>query len=90
MDSTAFAVDFNDVDVCLRLAARGWQTVYCADATLVHHESKSRGTRRSGADLVRFERELANLRERWHTDRIVDRYHSPLFRRQSERCLLAF
>ena len=90
MDATAFAVDFNDVDLCLRLAARGWQTVYCAGASLVHHESKSRGTRRTGADLVRFERELANLRERWHTDRIVDHYHSPLFRRQSERCLLAF
>ncbi|GAC1574034.1 MAG: hypothetical protein NVS3B5_04060 [Sphingomicrobium sp.] len=90
MDPAAFAVDFNDVDLCLRLAARSWKTVYCAGAVLVHHESKSRGYRRQGADLERFERELANLRERWRTDRIVDPYHSPLFRRQSERCLLAF
>ena len=90
MDAAAFAVDFNDVDLCLRLAERSWQTVYCANASLVHHESKSRGRRRTGPDQARFERELANLRERWHTDRIVDRYHSPLFRRQSERCLLAF
>ena len=90
MDSAAFAVDFNDVDLCLRLAERSWKTVYCASAVLVHHESKSRGRRRTGPDQARFERELANLRARWHTDRIVDPYHSPLFRRQVERCLLAF
>ena len=90
MDSAAFAVDFNDVDLCLRLAEHSWKTVYCASAVLVHHESKSRGRRRTGPDRARFERELANLRARWHTDRIVDPYHSPLFRRQVERCLLAF
>lgn len=89
MDAT-FPVDFNDVDLCLRLAAHGWRTVYLAEATLVHHESKSRGTIRTGADLARFERELAALRARWHTLTVHDPYHSPLFRRESERCLLAF
>lgn len=86
----AFTIDFNDVDLCLRLAERGWRTVYLAEATLVHHESKSRGTRHIGADLARFEHELAALRTRWHTLSVRDPYHSPLFRRESERCLLAF
>ena len=90
MDEQTFAVDFNDVDLCLKLAARDWRTVYCAQATLVHHESRSRGQRHRGADLVRFERELAALRARWSTSTAVDPHHSPLFRRQSERCLLAF
>lgn len=90
MDEQIFAVDFNDVDLCLKLAARGWRTVYCAQATLVHHESLSRGESHQGADLVRFKQELAALRARWDTGNIVDPYHSPLFRRQSERCLLAF
>lgn len=90
LDEKNFAVDFNDVDFCLRLGARGLRTVYCADATLIHHESLSRGTIRKDAELVRFERELAMLRERWGTTTIVDPYHSPLFRRQCERCLLAF
>jgi len=90
MDEETFAVDFNDVDLCLRLAARSWRTVYCAQATLVHHESRSRGIRHHGADLARFERELSALRARWETGTIVDPHHSPLFRRQSERCLLAF
>lgn len=90
MDEETFAVDFNDVDLCLKLAARSWRTVYCAQATLIHHESRSRGKTHHGADLVRFQQELSALRARWRTDTIVDPHHSPLFRRQSERCLLAF
>lgn len=90
MDERAFSIDFNDVDLCLKLAARDWRTVYCAQATLIHHESRSRGTMRQGADLQRFDRELSALRSRWNTVSAVDPHHSPLFRRQSERCLLAF
>lgn len=90
MDEQTFAVDFNDVDLCLKLAARSWRTVYCAQATLVHHESHSRGKTHHGAGLARFEQELSALRARWSTSTIVDPHHSPLFRRQSERCLLAF
>jgi GT2 family glycosyltransferase len=90
MDVQRFAIDFNDVDLCLRLAARGWHTVYCATAELIHHESRSRGSTHHGAELVRFERELENLRSHWGTHEARDPYHSPLFRRQSERCLLAF
>jgi GT2 family glycosyltransferase len=90
MDEQNFTIDFNDVDLCLRLAARGWRTVYCAQATLVHHESRSRGRTHHGANLTRFERELAMLRTRWGTEAAIDPHHSPLFRRQSERCLLAF
>jgi hypothetical protein len=66
----------------------GDSAVYCAQATLVHHESRSPGQGRRGADLARFERELSVLRARWST--VVAPDHSPLFRRQSERCLLAF
>lgn len=90
LDAENFAIDFNDVDFCIRLGERGLRSVYCADATLIHHESLSRGTIRKDADLVRFERELAMLRERWGTTTIIDPHHSPLFRRQCERCLLAF
>ncbi|MEO8721902.1 MAG: glycosyltransferase family 2 protein [Sphingobium sp.] len=90
MDEQSFGIDFNDVDLCLRLAARNWRTVYCASATLLHHESRSRGTIRRGADLSRFERELLTLRTRWGTETAIDPHHSPLFRRESERCLLAF
>ena len=36
------AVTFNDVDLCLRLRARGYAIVYTPYARLYHHESRSR------------------------------------------------
>lgn len=45
LDEEQFAVAFNDVDLCLRLGARGLRTVYEPRAVLFHHESKSRGSR---------------------------------------------
>jgi GT2 family glycosyltransferase len=90
MDAEAFAVDFNDIDLCLRLRERGWRSIYCAGAVLIHHESRSRGVHRKGDDLVRFNAELAALRARWKTDEVRDPHYSTLFRRASERCLLAF
>lgn len=88
MDADAFAVDFNDVDLCLRLDRAGWDNRIVVEASLVHHESRSRGHRRTGAALARFEAELAELRRRWHTVTARDPWHSPLFSPESERCLL--
>jgi GT2 family glycosyltransferase len=52
-----------DVDLCLRAAARGGEVHYCHEAVVVHLESASRG--RSD----RFERSVALYRERWR-DRV--------------------
>lgn len=40
----AIAVGFGDVDLCLRIAEKGYRIVVCPFAELVHHESKTRGT----------------------------------------------
>jgi GT2 family glycosyltransferase len=37
------AVGFGDVDLCLRVGERGYRIVQCSAATLVHHESITRG-----------------------------------------------
>ena len=37
------AVGFGDVDLCLRALERGWRVLYCPQATLLHHESFTRG-----------------------------------------------
>lgn len=37
------AVGFGDVDLCLRALALGWRVLYCPQATLLHHESFTRG-----------------------------------------------
>lgn len=45
MDERRYAVAFNDLDLCLRLEASGLRTVYTPHAVVMHHESKSRGSR---------------------------------------------
>jgi GT2 family glycosyltransferase/glycosyltransferase involved in cell wall biosynthesis len=40
----SIAVGFGDVDLCLRIAQKGYRVVFCPYAQLVHHESATRGT----------------------------------------------
>ena len=61
-DEEQFPVAFNDVDLCLKLNARGWQAFYEPRATLIHHESKSRGNDSAKPNRVRFAGELAALK----------------------------
>ena len=76
-DEQNFPVAFNDVDLCLKLNARGWQSFYEPRAVLIHHESKSRGKDSTKANKVRFANELAALKRRWGTDCLRDPYHHP-------------
>ncbi len=77
-DEDAFPVAFNDVDLCLRLNAKGWQSFYEPRATLIHHESKSRGLDRDAAGRERLTREIKALQARWKTDSVRDPFHHPL------------
>ncbi|MCB0058063.1 MAG: glycosyltransferase family 2 protein, partial [Caldilineaceae bacterium] len=42
-DAVNLPVDLNDIDLCLRLAERGWQTICDCRTTLLHRQSASRG-----------------------------------------------
>ena len=72
LDETRFAIAYNDIDLCLRALAAGYRIVWTPFATLVHHESASRGSDETPANIVRFGREKDNLRERHATDRYED------------------
>jgi len=50
----AFAVEFADVDYCLRLRHAGYRVVYTPHAELVHHESHTKGTSGSYHDSRTF------------------------------------
>ncbi|WP_246449124.1 glycosyltransferase family 2 protein [Sphingomonas sabuli] len=76
-DEQDFAVAFNDVDLCLKLNSRGWQSFYEPRSTLIHHESKSRGSDRLRRNRTRFADELAALKRKWGTDLATDPYHHP-------------
>jgi GT2 family glycosyltransferase len=84
-----FAVAFNDVDFCLRLNQRGWQSLYEPRATLIHHESVSRGLDRDPVGAARFAGELAALKRLWKTDEIYDPFHHPQLSRASEQFAVA-
>jgi GT2 family glycosyltransferase len=88
LDEVNFAVAFNDVDLCLKLNARGWQSFYEPRAVLVHHESVSRGQDTDPVGAARFAGELATLQRIWHTNQIVDPYHHPMLSRASEQFAL--
>jgi O-antigen biosynthesis protein len=76
-DAEEFPIAFNDVDLCLKLNAQGWQCFYEPRATLVHHESKSRGRDSSAVNRARFAGELAALKRIWGTDWRRDPFYHP-------------
>ena len=89
LDERNFAVAFNDVDLCLRLNRRGWQSLYEPRAVLIHHESVSRGHDRDPVGAARFAGEMAALQRIWKTDSIVDPFHHPHLSRASEQFSVA-
>lgn len=89
LDERNFAVAFNDVDLCLRLNQRGWQSFYEPRATLIHHESVSRGLDQDPVGAARFAGELAALKRIWKTDEMTDPFHHPCLSRASERFAVA-
>lgn len=62
-DADEFAVDFNDVDLCLRLNAAGYHTLQVPEAVLHHREAASR--RWTPEARARHEREVAAFKKRW-------------------------
>lgn len=88
LDEAGFGVAFNDVDLCLKLDAMGLTNIYCAQARLIHAESRSRPLDMRPDQAVRFGRELALLQSRWSTGGYRDPRFSMNFSPSSEQCLL--
>ncbi|AWN49880.1 glycosyl transferase [Methylobacterium terrae] len=78
LDAEAFPVDFNDIDLCLRLGARGWKAVWTPRAVLAHHESVSRGPS-VGPARIRFDAEGDRFAARWRAMIRDDPYYHPAF-----------
>ncbi|WP_331302401.1 glycosyltransferase family 2 protein [Methylobacterium oryzae] len=76
-DDAVFAVDFNDVDLCLRLKAAGYRTLLVPGAVLHHREAASR--RWTSEARARHEREIAALRKRWGPLLVQDPHYHPGF-----------
>ena len=84
-----YAINYNDIDLCLRLGERGLRTVYCAEARLHHYESRNRIPTVDPAEQARF-------RRRWGARLARDPYYPdpfgirpPAFALDAERFPLA-
>jgi GT2 family glycosyltransferase len=72
-----FAVAFNDVDLCLRLRAKGWRNLWTPHARLIHVESATRGADSDPARTARFQDEVQRMRARWRGALDADPYYNP-------------
>jgi GT2 family glycosyltransferase len=71
--SELFPLNFNDVDLCLKIRAEGYRIVYQPSATLYHYESQTRVAQVAELELTRIER-------RWGYELQTDRYWNELLR----------
>jgi GT2 family glycosyltransferase len=55
-DAENLPIDLNDIDFCLRIAERGWTNIWTPEATLIHHQSATRGIDSDPFELYRKER----------------------------------
>lgn len=82
MDAEGLAVAFNDVDLCLKIRAAGYDIVWTPHACLYHHESASRGSDLAPETAARFAREIAVMRDRWGPVLGTDPFYGPVFDRR--------
>ncbi|MFN8215855.1 MAG: glycosyltransferase [Solirubrobacterales bacterium] len=68
--STAFPVNYNDIDYCLKQYSKGRRIVYDPDLILLHFESSSRST-----DVEEWE--IERLSDRWLPFTAVDPFSNP-------------
>lgn len=78
-DTHRFAVNFNDVDYCLRLRHAGYRVVFTPHAMIRHFESVSRGREIGTPADHRRQREIACLRTAWRAPILNDPQYHPLF-----------
>lgn len=71
-DADKLPVDFNDVDLCLKIGARGYRVLYTPFAVLYHHESLSRRSGPRQPDLL----QVSEIRSRWRPLVVRDPFYN--------------
>lgn len=79
LDEANLAVAFNDIDLCLKIRAAGYEIVYEPACELIHHESASRGADTEGPAHDRFRAEISVMRARWGKTLDSDPFYGPIF-----------
>jgi len=79
-DERLFAVAFNDIDLCLKIGARGYRVLYTPHALLYHHEAFSK----TQDDLVPHPAEVAAMQRKWSAVIEADPFYNPNLTRATE------
>ncbi len=75
-DAVDLPIELSDIDICLKLAGRGWTAIVDPAIRLLHAESASRGTA-TFRRLDVYARERAVFRQRWRHALRDDPYFHP-------------
>jgi O-antigen biosynthesis protein len=76
-DEVNLPVDLNDIDLCLRLAEKGWSCLFASDVVILHHESVSRVGSWRPDEVYSLERNY--FKKRWiHELRTSPNFHPAL------------
>jgi O-antigen biosynthesis protein len=77
-------VAFNDVDLCLKIVAKGYKNVYLPHVIIYHYESKSRGYEDTPEKQARFIKEINYMRSKWEDFVKYDPCYSSNLTREAE------
>jgi len=77
LDEVDLKIAFNDVDFCLKVRETGRRNLWTPHATLIHHESVSRGYEITKEKYERFQAEACVMARRWGDKLLADPYYSP-------------
>lgn len=70
-------VAYNDIDLCLKIRDLGRKILVDPDITLIHKESRTRGSDKHGARAQRLAQEADWMRQHWAETLDNDPYYSP-------------
>lgn len=77
LDEAHLKVNFNDIDLCLKLTERGLSNIVLPLSGLIHHESKSRGSPVASAEKAKqLNGEAECMRDRWQSSLQRDPFYN--------------
>jgi GT2 family glycosyltransferase len=89
-DAEHLKVNFNDVDLCLRIRHAGHALVWTPYARLRHHESATRGKDFTPEQAAEHAREAKLMQARWRTNNFADPAFNPNLSLDVETPVLAY
>ena len=84
LNETDLAVAYNDVDLCLKVKAAGYDNIWSPYIELYHHESVSRASDHALKEHQRYYSEVEYMRKKWELDKYIDPVYSPWLTRVYE------